>query len=101
MKPVKRSHAKWFKLFEQHAKSGLTMKAFCEPLNINPKYFSLRRTKLGYKAKFSAVPDDFVQVLPFEAQNCSVTVKHISGLSIEFSTLPPVEYLQSLAISFR
>ena len=77
------------------------MKAFCEPLNINPKYFSLRRTKLGYKAKFSAVPDDFVQVLPFEAQNCSVTVKHISGLSIEFSTLPPVEYLQSLAISFR
>ena len=101
MKPVRRSHQCWFKLFEQHAQSGLNMKAFCEPLKINPKYFSLRRQKLGYKTKSESTNKAFVQVLASAAQNHSITVKHTSGLSIEFSSLPPVEYLQSLTQSLR
>ena len=103
MKPVRRSHDCWFKLFKQHAKSGQSMKAFCEPLNIDPKYFSLRRTKLGYKAMSPAVPSAFIQVMPKVSQinSNTVSVKHTSGLSIEFNFLPPVEYLQELAGTLR
>lgn len=83
------------------------MKAFCEPLNINPKYFSLRRKKLGYKnKKLTSKANAFIQVSPIKTQSISshktlVTFRHTSGVSIEFNNLPPVEYFLSLAATFR
>ena len=83
------------------------MTAFCESLDINPKYFSLRRKKDGYKNnKLAAKANGFIQVSPTKAQSISsnenlATFRHVSGVSIEFHTLPPLEYLRSLATSFR
>lgn len=99
MKPVRRSRECWFKLFKQHEKSGLSMKAFCKPLNINPKYFSLRRGKLGFKNnQFGFKARAFTQVSPVKNYNVSsspntVTFRDVSGASIEFNHLPPAEYL--------
>jgi len=83
------------------------MKSFCEPLDINPKYFSLRRKKLGYKNnKLVSKANAFIQVSPIKAQSISsnqnlVTFRHVSGVSIQFNKLPPAEYLQSLVVPFR
>ncbi len=36
----------WPKLIEAFNQSGLTQTQFCEENNLNPKYFSLKRSKL-------------------------------------------------------
>jgi hypothetical protein len=48
---VKRSREEWAGLFEEHAGSGLTEKAFCEKRGLCPKHFNLRKKQLGWARK--------------------------------------------------
>lgn len=45
---VKRSHEEWRGLFEAHANSGLTERAFCGARGLCPKHFNLRKKQLGW-----------------------------------------------------
>lgn len=42
----RRSPTDWQHIIEEQAVSGETAAAFCKARNINPKYFSLRKTRL-------------------------------------------------------
>ncbi len=53
-----RSKEQWHKLIEQHLNSGITLRAFCKQHNLTEKYFSKKRSLLGYlpfKQKLDAV----------------------------------------------
>ena len=41
-----RSKEQWLELIEEQSHSGLTATAFCNERGINPKYFSLKKSKL-------------------------------------------------------
>lgn len=43
---TRRTQEQWHALFEEQKHSGLTQTKFCEGNDINPKYFSLRRSQL-------------------------------------------------------
>jgi len=45
----RRTKSDWQALFADHEQSGLTATAFCLEKNLNPKYFSLRRSQLQTK----------------------------------------------------
>ena len=48
---VKRTVEEWRGLFEAHAGSGLTERAFCVDRGLCPKHFNLRKKQLGWAAK--------------------------------------------------
>lgn len=59
---VKRTHAEWQTLFNEHDQSGLTAAAFCREKNLCPRYFSLRRRQLtGKPGKEKPVAAPFIQ----------------------------------------
>ena len=58
---VKRSHEEWRGLFEAHAVSVMTERAFCVAWRLCPKHFNLRKKQLGWVGKGSAV-STFVRV---------------------------------------
>lgn len=43
---IKRSHAEWRILFNEHEHSGLSAAAFCREHGLCPRYFSKRRQQL-------------------------------------------------------
>ncbi|MBI2400885.1 MAG: hypothetical protein HYV23_07525 [Deltaproteobacteria bacterium] len=45
---VRRSREEWRALFEEHGRSGMTEKAFCEMRELCPKHFNLRKKQLGW-----------------------------------------------------
>lgn len=58
---VRRSLDEWRGLFEEHARSGMTERTFCELRGVAPKYFNLRKKQLGWKAE-APCPSPFVLV---------------------------------------
>jgi len=58
---VRRSREEWRGLFEEHAGSGMTEKAFCEKRGLCPKHFNVRKKQLGWARK-GAVASAFVLV---------------------------------------
>ncbi len=48
---TKRTQEQWLALFDEQQSSGLNNTEFCKTKNINPKYFSHRRSQLKPKAK--------------------------------------------------
>lgn len=48
---VIRSREEWLELFSEHARSGMTARAFCGARGLCPKHFSLRRKQLGWPRK--------------------------------------------------
>ena len=58
---VKRTEAEWRGLFEEQAHSGMTQRHFCLARRLCPKYFSLRKKQLGWKA-MTPSPSPFVRV---------------------------------------
>ncbi len=57
---AQRSRQQWQSLIEEFESSQLTQTAFCKSHNLNPKYFSLKRSKLRLEkvndqAEFSPV----------------------------------------------
>lgn len=78
-----RNQADWQKLIEEQQHSGLSQQAFCEARGINPKYFSMRKTKLQAKADEVGVAARFVKARqPALASTARV---HYQGLTIEFA----------------
>jgi hypothetical protein len=43
---IRRSEDQWRELFEAHARSGLSVAAFCREKKLSANYFSLRRRQL-------------------------------------------------------
>lgn len=58
---VMRSREEWLGLFEEHARSGLTERAFCVARGMCPKHFNHRKKQLGWARKEDAAPA-FVRV---------------------------------------
>lgn len=55
---MRRTESQWQTLICEQAQSGQTATAFCRSRGINPKYFSLRKSKL----KNNAQPKGFIKV---------------------------------------
>ena len=77
---IRRTREQWLSLFAQHASSGLSAQQFCKNEDVCPRYFSLRRKQLKWKAKASstlpiapAAPSAFVRVQK------ATSPKHQSG----------------------
>ena len=71
----RRTHQDWLELFEQHSNSGLTIKAFCLEHQLNPNYFSTRRSELQPLKQ----PDNqspFVQLRSDDAKSTSIAVSY-------------------------
>jgi len=43
---IRRTQKQWYALFKEQKHSGLTQTKFCKRHDINPKYFSLRKSQL-------------------------------------------------------
>lgn len=50
------SREEWVGLFEEHGRSGLSEKAFCEKRGVCPKRFNLRKKQLGWARRGAVVP---------------------------------------------
>ncbi|NRB41043.1 MAG: hypothetical protein HRU20_21655 [Pseudomonadales bacterium] len=77
---MKRKNAdEWKKLFQEHKDSGLSAAEFCEKNNLNPKYFSVKKRRLGKSSSL------FVQAkLPKTSiTNISMTWE---GICLDFSS---------------
>ena len=66
----RRTKAQWQDLIAQQSSSGLSAAEFCRNLNLNTKYFSLRKKRL----KNSTATTGFTRVVPTEtAVQCTTT----------------------------
>ena len=88
------SREQWQSLITQYESSGLTQTAFCKQHNLNPKYFSLKRSKLlPNTSKASA----FIQATPVvSSQPTSEIELQVGAVKIKLSTSMPSAYLVDL-----
>lgn len=100
MSRTHRSREQWQQLISEFEQSGLSQTAFCKAQQINPKYFSLKRSKL----KAQASKDDtfpFIRLDPSAAAPDDIIVVSCGPVRIRlphqtpFSTL--VELVRALA----
>ena len=82
---TRRTPSEWLTLVQEFEQSGLTQTAFCAQHAINPKYFSLRRTKLLAKSRATAfvaaavpdrLPDNVMATLHYGKVSLQIPVHH-------------------------
>ena len=69
---MRRTRAEWHSLIDEQKNSGLTQTKFCKDKNINPKYFSIQKSKL--RKPFTASASPFVKVKTLSKQNSAMTL---------------------------
>lgn len=88
------SREQWQSLITQHESSGLTQTEFCKQHNLNPKYFSLKRSKLLPNAgKASA----FIQATPVVSSQPAREIElQVGAVKLKLSASVPSAYLVNL-----
>ncbi|PWQ92617.1 IS66 family insertion sequence element accessory protein TnpA, partial [Leucothrix pacifica] len=61
---ARRTQAQWQSLIQQFEQSGLSQVAFCQQHELNPTYFSLRRSKLRAMKTKTMPASRFVEASP-------------------------------------
>lgn len=95
MKRIRRTKAQWQDLIKTFEVSGLRAVEFCGQHDIDPKYFSKKKSECNFKAKHN---NDFVKVqVDHSASKVGIllSIKQ-TNCSIDFYQLPDVEYLSQL-----
>ena len=82
----RRTKSDWQALFTEHDQSGLTAVAFCQERNLNPKYFSLRRSQLQTKTE-DKTSSAFIPVTN-EISNSTAMIERQQG-DESIVTVPP------------
>ena len=59
---MRRTQAQWLSLIQEQKQSGLSATAFCKKCGINPKYFSLRKSRLQSHTLDKAKTGSFVRM---------------------------------------
>ena len=88
------SREQWQALITQYESSGLTQTEFCKQHNLNPKYFSLKRSKL--------LPDNskaspFIQATPIVSRQPTSEIElQVGEVKLKLSASVPSAYLVDL-----
>ena len=84
----------WQSLIDAYETSGLTQTDFCKQHNLNPKYFSLKRSKL-LPLESSASP--FVQVARGEPHQPGSNIElQVGAVKLKLAASVPTTYLVEL-----
>ncbi len=59
---MRRTQSQWQALIEEQLKSGQSATTFCKARDINPKYFSLRKSRLQSTTSNQSKPVNFVRI---------------------------------------
>lgn len=81
---ARRTQAQWQSLIQQFERSGLSQVAFCQQHELNPKYFSLRRSKLRAMKVMPA--SNFVEASPITLDRPEVINVQYGAVSIQIPT---------------
>lgn len=90
----RRTHQEWRTLFEQQRSSGLTIKSFCLEHQLNPNYFSKRRSELetlNHGEGHSA----FVRLQSDEVESTPIVVSY-GRMQLQISTSVSPQWLAVL-----
>ncbi len=100
MKRIRRTALQWQELFETFETSGLRAVDFCQEHNIDPKYFSKKKSEYVLKPNNT---NGFVKVKlnkPVIQTGLLMSIEH-EAYRLNFYQLPDVEYLSQLMRATR
>lgn len=81
---ARRTQAQWQSLIQQFEQSGLSQVAFCQQHQLNPTYFSLRRSKL--RAMKAMPASRFVEASPMTPDRPEMITVQYGAVSIQILT---------------
>lgn len=91
----------WASLFARQAKSGQSIKSYCQAQGVNPSSFYRWKKLLKHPGTDPVPGFNPIQVQIQSQNSCEVVVELPGGVLLRFAGLPPVEYLQSLSAGFN
>lgn len=86
---TRRTQSEWQALIQEFEQSGLSQTAFCAQRDLNPKYFSLRRTKLLTKRQSTT----FVAATVSQVADSGTATLHYGNVRLQL----PVQDTQTIA----
>ena len=95
MKRIRRTSFQWQELFKTFETSGIRAVEFCQEHNINPKYFSKKKSEYSLK---SSDTNGFVKVQINKSRACTdllLSIEH-GDFRLDFYQFPDIEYLSGL-----
>ncbi len=92
---ARRSRQQWQSLIEEFENSQLTQTAFCKSHNLNPKYFSLKRSKLKLEKINDQAVFSPVVVTPSAAMSAPIELS-VGSVMIKLAPSVSPDYLAQL-----
>jgi len=82
---ARKSENDWLVLFNEHKQSGQTQEAFCQERGLNPRYFSLKKSKILGSSRTKKPA--FTKVLPRTLSHAMVLKR--GAIELHFNQIEP------------